>query len=154
MKAGRSRSWFTLIILLLLVGLGSGLVLLTGCQKREGEETSKPGAEGLPMIRDKRVVMIIAARNFRDEELQKPKEILERQGARVTIASTNLDEAVGMFGTRIRPEILLKDVIVHDYDAIIFVGGIGATQYWDDPVAHKIAQESVKQDKVLGAICV
>jgi len=145
-------------MILLLAGLGLLLGSLTGCQKREGREVevtkSESESEGLPEVKGKKVVMIIAARNFRDEELRLPREILEGQGAEVTLASTTLDEAVGMFGAKAKPDILLRDVKVEDYDAIIFVGGSGASRYWNDPTAHEIAREAVEQGKVLGAICI
>lgn len=98
--------------------------------------------------------MIVAARNFRDEEFQRPKEILESQGAKVTIASSTLDLATGMLGARVKPDVLVKDIKVEDYDAIVFVGGVGAAEYWEDPVAHRIAREAVEKGKILCAICI
>ena len=43
---------------------------------------------------------------------------------------------------------------VGHYDAIIFVGGEGAVQYWDDPQAHRLIKEALKKGKVLGAISI
>jgi len=59
-----------------------------------------------------------------------------------------------MLGAQVKPDLLLKDVAVSDYDAIVFVGGSGAQEYWNDPVAHAIAKEAVAQGKVLAAICI
>jgi protease I len=105
-------------------------------------------------IDSKKVVMIIASKNFRDEELQKPMSILKKQGAKITIASSSLEVATGMLGMKVTPDILIKDVNVASYDAVIFVGGVGAAEYWDDPVAHNIAREAVRQNKILCAICI
>lgn len=101
-----------------------------------------------------KVVMIIASQRFRDEELLKPKRVLEEQGIKVTIASSSLETAVGMLGAKVKPDILLKDARVEDYDAIIFVGGIGAQEYWNDVLAHSIARKAVESKKLLGAICI
>jgi len=105
-------------------------------------------------MKEKKVVMIIAYRNFRDEELQKPKSILEKQGIKVIIASSSKGMATGMFGATAKPDILISELKVEDYDAIVFIGGSGASQYWNDPIAHAIAQEAVKQSKILCAICI
>ena len=43
---------------------------------------------------------------------------------------------------------------MEDYDAVIFVGGPGSSEYWDDPKAHSIAEETVAADKIPGAICI
>lgn len=101
-----------------------------------------------------KAVMIIAEKNFRDEELQKPKEILEKYGAKMIIASSKIDVVIGMLGMNVKPDILISEIKVEEYDAIIFVGGSGASQYWNDPIAHSIAKEAIKKDKILCAICI
>lgn len=113
-----------------------------------------PASSGGKQMEEKKAVMIIAHRNFRDEELQKPKAILEKEGVRVIIASSSKDTATGMLGATAEPDILISEIEAEDYDAIIFVGGSGASYYWNDPTAHKIAQEAVKQGKTLAAICI
>ncbi len=128
------------ILLILLTG-----ILITG---------SAQGGEELERIEGKKVLMIIASSNFRDEEYKEPREILEAQGAKVTIASSTLKGCRGMLGLYVQPDILLNRVKVEDYDAILFIGGSGASEYWDSKIAHGIAQEAVRQDKVLGAICI
>lgn len=101
----------------------------------------------------KKVVMIIPQNNFRDEELLEPKETLEGNGIKVKVASTTLLETKGMLGMVVKPDILLTEINVKDFDAVIFVGGSGASQYWDDPLAHRLAREAISENKILGAIC-
>lgn len=99
-------------------------------------------------------VMVIAQRGFRDEELFRPKEILEKAGVVVTIASLTLQECKGMLGSVVKPDTTIDQVKVDDYDIIVFVGGSGASQYFDNLVAHRLAQEAVNKKKILGAICI
>jgi protease I len=79
---------------------------------------------------------------------------LENEGLKVTVASSSLAESKGMLGTVVRPDILLGQIKVDDYDIVIFVGGIGAREYFNDSAAHEIAREAVRKKKVLGAICI
>ncbi|MBP7215726.1 MAG: DJ-1/PfpI family protein, partial [Candidatus Omnitrophica bacterium] len=72
----------------------------------------------------------------------------------VEIYSTALTEAVGMLGARITPTMRFADIKIENFDAIVFIGGSGASQYWDDPFAHKLAKDAVAFNKVLGAICI
>jgi protease I len=102
----------------------------------------------------KKAVMVIAQENFRDEELFEPKEVLEKSGIEVKIASSGLKLAKGMLGGTAEPEFLLKDINARDFDAVIFVGGAGASVYWDDPVAHRLIKEAYNSDKIVGAICI
>jgi len=102
----------------------------------------------------KKAVMIIASNGFRDEEYKVPHLVLEENGIEIKVASSSLEEARGMLGTKVKPGLLISDIKVNDYDAIIFVGGAGSQEYWDNPIAHKITQEAIKQNKILAAICV
>jgi protease I len=102
----------------------------------------------------KKVVMIIAHKNFRDEELLTPKSILEKNGASISIASSGLSEAQGMLGAKVKPEMLVDSINSSDFDAAIFVGGGGASEYFNNPKAHKVAAEILAKGKLLAAICI
>ena len=102
----------------------------------------------------KRVLMIIAHRDFRDEEFQEPKEVLEKNGFQVEVASSSTTQAIGMFGLEYKPDLLLSEVKVEDYCIIAFIGGAGSREYWEDKKAHEITRQSVTSGKVLGAICI
>lgn len=97
--------------------------------------------------------MIIAFQGFRDEEYAEPKQVLEKAGIEVTTASTQVGTATGKLGMSAKVDITLEDIKVSDYDSIIFVGGPGSYDFFDNPLAQKIAKETVKQDKILAAIC-
>jgi len=101
----------------------------------------------------KKTVMIIAFEMFRDEEYAEPKKVLEAAGFEITTASSKLGEATGRFGLKAKVDLALNKVKVEDYDAVLFIGGPGSHGYYQDPTAHRIAQEAIKQEKLLGAIC-
>jgi protease I len=102
----------------------------------------------------KKVVMVVPSKGFWDIELTKAKEIFEQNGLMVTIASSTLKEATGMFGTKVKPNVVLSKVGGTPYDAIVLLGGEGAVQYWDDPQAHRLIKEALRKGKVLGAISI
>lgn len=112
------------------------------------------GERVMQSVTGKRAVMIIASNNFRDEELLQPKEVLEKNGVTVTVASSSLKESKGMLGAKVKPDILFTDIKVTDYDAVVFVGGSGANEYWDNPTAHKIVNDAHNAKKIVGAICI
>lgn len=101
-----------------------------------------------------KIAMIIAKNNFRDEEYLHPKEIFIESGFEVYTFSSSKGIAKGMLGATVEVDKTIEDIKVQDYDVIIFVGGFGATEYFDKKLAHNIAQEAVKQNKVLAAICI
>lgn len=102
----------------------------------------------------KTVALVIAEQIFRDEEYEKPKEILEGKGIRVLTASTTLVKAFGKLGMVVKPDILVKDLRDQELDALIFIGGGGSSQYFNDETAHNVAKLFNKPGKVVGAICI
>jgi len=101
-----------------------------------------------------KIAIVIAFRNFRDEEYFIPKEVFEKAGAKVTTFSTAVGTAIGVNGGEAEVEKTLDEFNTSDFDAVVFVGGAGARNLIDNQEAHHIAQEMVKADKVLAAICV
>jgi len=102
----------------------------------------------------KKVLFIIAFENFRDEEFFEPKAILETSGFKTAVASSKKGTAESVLGKEQMVEKTIFDVNVADYIAVIFVGGSGAVCFFEDPIALAIAEETVFQRKVLGAICI
>jgi protease I len=124
--------------------------LLGGCQEKNDQT---PSVEERALA-GKKVVMIIAPQNFRDEELVEPQDVLTEQGAEVKTASSSLAVSKGMLGVQVKPDMLIGDIKPADWDAIILVGGSGASAYWEDSTVHSLLREAVKKDKIVGAICI
>ena len=102
----------------------------------------------------KKILMVIAPKDFRDEELKTPKEIFEANGAAVTVAGITKDNAKGILGAEITPDVEIAHADAGDYNAVIFVGGPGAQEHlWDNKDAQKLARESNKKGNITGAIC-
>lgn len=102
----------------------------------------------------KTIALVIAERIFRDEEYLIPKKIILEAGHQVMTVSTTLDEALGKLGAKVKPDILIDDLTLDMADALIFIGGGGSSQYFNDPVAHQIAKSYFLNGKVVGAICI
>ena len=102
----------------------------------------------------KNILMIIASKNFRDEEYFIPFEIFQKAGAKITTASSIKGEIVGIEGGEARSTLTLKEINVRNFDAVVFIGGNGTKEYFDSEDAHKIVQETVNTNRILAAICI
>ncbi len=105
-------------------------------------------------IMSKKIAMIIAFQDFRDEEYFIPKNIFLEEGMEVKTVSSKKGKALGSYGGVIDVDLTLEELNVSDFDAIIFVGGSGAAKYIEDEKCHQIAQQAAGENKVLGAICI
>jgi protease I len=107
----------------------------------------------LKPLNGKKVLFIISHRNFRDEELKISKNMFEKLGAISTIASSDTTMAKGMLEMKIKPDIILDSINPLEFDALVFIGGGGVREYWDNKYLHEIINLAFNKKKVIGAIC-
>ncbi len=105
-------------------------------------------------MENKKVLFIIAFKDFRDEEFFEPKEILEKAGFQIEVASTEKGLAMGVNGGEVKVDFIIDEARVDDYEAIIFVGGSGANRNIENIRFHRLAREAVMKNKIIGAICI
>jgi len=106
-----------------------------------------------PKLSDGVVALVVAPNAFRDEEYATPRSRLLAAGFRVTTAGRHLGPARGEGGTVATCDALLSDLEPASIAAVVFVGGEGAVDYWDDPRAHGLAARTLAAGGVAGAIC-
>ena len=107
-------------------------------------------------MQEKKVLFIIAPRNFRDEELFETVRALDEEGFVSEVASTKKGNAVGALGRELEVNLSSDEVKVSDYSAIIFVGGGGFEEFGfaQNKGLIELAQESYKSGLAIGAICI
>lgn len=105
-------------------------------------------------LKDKQILMVIAHKDFRDEEYFIPLTIFQQAGIKVITAGSKKGTAVGVLGGEAEITLTLKDIKSEDFDAIVFIGGNGAQEYFENAEAHRIAIEFNDAKKIVGAICI
>ncbi len=102
-----------------------------------------------------KILMVIAPKNFRDEELFIPKKIFEDNGYEVEVVSTTKGIHVGMLGGIIETNKTIYEINnISQYSALVIPGGIGSKEYlWNNKKLQDIVREFYKENKVIGAIC-
>ena len=111
----------------------------------------------MPLIKDSRI-LIVATNGFEEWELFGPKQILEKRGAEVQLASLTLDPIQATVhddpGKTIRPNLTIDQVNPDDFDALILPGGVR------NPDALRIRGNVIglirdfnRQGKPIAAIC-
>ena len=111
----------------------------------------------MPQIPNSRV-LIVATDGFEEWELFGPREILQKRGAEVVLASLKKDPIQATVhddpGKTIRPDLTIDEVNPDDFDALILPGGVRNP---DTLRLHGNVVELIKtfdrQGKPIGAIC-
>ena len=128
------------------------ILILTGLLVYKNIQNHKE--ELMPNLENKLILMVIAYKDFRDEEYFKTRQVFDVAGAKIKIASTKIGEAIGADGNSVETEILIKDANPKDYDAVVFIGGSGALIYLDNEDSYNLVKETITNNKVLAAICI
>lgn len=131
-------------------------MLLAGCAgpaQDTSQDSGRPDKTEVKMS-GKNILMVIAPEGFRDEEYLDPRTLFEAAGANVTVASKGVSVAKGKLGATVKVDLDIADANPADYDAVVFVGGPGATVYFNDSTAHRIANDFYSAGKVTAAICI
>lgn len=99
-----------------------------------------------------KILMILASKDFRDEEYSFPREVFEREKMTVITASTE-KVSVGRFGLRVSIDKQLHEIFAKDFDVVFWVGGGGCFAFQENKEAKRIAREFLEQEKFIAAIC-
>jgi protease I len=105
-------------------------------------------------IKGNLIAMIIAFKDFRDEEYFTPRRIFDEAETKVKVVSNQLGTALGADGGDVEVDIKLSDLNVADFDAIVFIGGPGTLSHLDNQDSYKIAKDVIVQNKILASICI
>lgn len=103
---------------------------------------------------DKKILMVVAFKNFKDEEYFVTKEVLEKAGYLVETTSNQTGKALGVEGNEVIITLSLKDINPLSYEGIVFVGGPGMAQELDNKDFQNLAKAFVENNKLVAAICV
>jgi protease I len=111
----------------------------------------------MPTIPNSRV-LIVATDGFEEWELFGPREILQKRGAEVVLASLKTDPIQATIhdepGKTIRPDLTVDEVNVDDFNALILPGGVrNPDQLRLHGNVIALVRLFAEQDKPIGAIC-
>lgn len=100
---------------------------------------------------DKRAVLIVPPSGFQDQELAETIRTLGLASVQTVIASSRAGRLVGTFGNTAQADLPLNQVKVEDFDAFVFIGGLGTIEYYNNPLAVGLARQAAAQQKVVAA---
>lgn len=101
----------------------------------------------------KQAAVIIAQKDFRDEELHDIRAVLDSRNIVTVIVTKTRNKAKGKFGMEIKPDLAIAEIETKDFDALVFVGGTGCRQYMSDEVALKLINDFKNSGKILCGSC-
>ena len=103
-------------------------------------------------------ILIVATDGFEEWELFGPREILQKRGAEVVLASPKLDPIQATVhddpGKTIRPDLTVDQANADDFDALILPGGVRNPDHLRMNVrAIQLIKDFAAQGKPVAAIC-
>ena len=111
----------------------------------------------MPSIPESRI-LIVATDGFEEWELFGPREIFQKRGAEVVLASLKRDPIQATVhddpGKTIRPDLTVDEALADDFDALILPGGVRNPDHLRTNVrVIQLIKDFAAQGKPVGAIC-
>jgi len=100
-----------------------------------------------------KVLFVVAQKGFRDEELLVPREMLERAGHAVRIASITRSKAIGSNGAQVQPDIAIYEANPEFFEAVVVVGGPGSPALAERDDVLKFLRAMQQGGKLVAGIC-
>ena len=111
----------------------------------------------MPKIPESRI-LIVATDGFEEWELFGPREILQKRGSEVVLASPKRDPIQATIhddpGKTIRPDMTVDEALADDFDALILPGGVRNPDHLRlNERTIQLIKDFAAQGKPVGAIC-
>ena len=111
----------------------------------------------MPLIPDSRILIVVTD-GFEEWELFGPREILQKRGAEVVLASPRLDPIQATVhddpGKTIRPDLTVDEANADDFDALVLPGGVrNPDSLRTHPNVIQLIKDFAAQGKPVAAIC-
>ncbi|MGB7581745.1 MAG: DJ-1/PfpI family protein [Sedimentisphaerales bacterium] len=100
----------------------------------------------------KKAVIIITAAQYAEAELADILRVLKEAGIIPVIVTSKIGVSQGTFGGIVASEITFDNLNVADFDAVVFIGGLGDVDYFNNPAVLGIARDASARNKVIAAI--
>jgi protease I len=104
-------------------------------------------------IMEPKILMLIAFKDFRDEEYFIPKEIFEKNGYLIETVSSQKGIALGASGNEAVVTKVPSEINPADYEALVVCGGPGMIKNLDNSDFQKLVLAFYQKNKLVAAIC-
>jgi len=102
---------------------------------------------------DDRLAVVVALKDFQDDEYSAVKERLTSSGLVIKNISTITEEAVGICGKRVEIDLAIGSTDQEDFQGLILIGGSGVRSLLNDSDLIDLIRKFNQKGKVIGAIC-
>ena len=102
-----------------------------------------------------KILMVVPKNDYQDDEFEIPKDHFISRGLKVIVASKGTVEATSSGGDKVPVDVDVKNVDLSQYEAVVFVGGMGIEHLnmYEDSDYIDLAKSANQAGIVIGAIC-
>lgn len=102
---------------------------------------------------NKSILLILPASGFNEQEYLIIYNSLIKNGFKVFIASDANSICTGKNGLKVKNDVSFFNMREANFGGLVFIGGRGVKNYWDNTQLHLLARNFIKTKKIIGAIC-
>ena len=103
-------------------------------------------------MNNKKILMVLAPKEFRDLEYIVPKVFFEKANLEITTTSSE-KKSIWRFGFEVEHNTLIKDCEETKFDALVFVWWAGSLVFWENEDLKELTKNFIKSNKIIASIC-
>ena len=101
----------------------------------------------------KNILLILPANNFSSEEFHIIKTNFAKEGFSIFLLSNTNGLCIADNGIKVKADVSIFNVHPLNFLAIVFIGGNGVRNDWDNKSYQHFARTFLQQNRIVGAIC-
>jgi len=148
LKSGIFRN-FGLIIILLILLIGGYFFINLFESNLENKNLIN-----MKTLNGKKVAILIAFKDFEDEEYFISKNMLEKVDANVITVSNQVGDAIGSDGGEVSVDLTFGKLKLEEVKALILIGGQGSLKYLDNEEVYDLIRNAYSKNKLIGALSI
>lgn len=102
----------------------------------------------------KKIAIVVASKNFRDEEYFIPLNVFIKEGFNARVFSDKKGNILGINGGEGFAQEEIDNFSAENFLAVVFIGGEGAIKYLDNEKSYQLINKAIKKEIVIAAICI
>ncbi len=104
-------------------------------------------------MKSKSIVIFIAQKDFDEQEFTIVKSNLLKNKFNVFICSDSFSVCTGLYGMKVKNDILLNNLKSSNFAGLVIIGGKGITEYFKNTLLISNILSFYNSKKIIGGIC-
>jgi protease I len=98
------------------------------------------------------LLVVLPEKDFDEIEYHEIHRACKEAKVKIVLGCVSKGPCYGTIKEKVRPDIMLEDASMEDYHGLMFIGGLGTRDLFNNVLCHKLVKDALRLKKVVSAI--